>query len=556
MADPRNGGGNAPLRRADWRFLLPMPPGGAFEHLVLLGGPDGLEERLVEVGLASQVRKTLPDRSSVDAVIVLDDAPADLDRIARCLAPGGVLYLEVDRKTRAGLLASPRRVARSLREAGLIPVGSYAALPDLGECKVYLPMQAPASLAWLVGALYPPSTFTRRVVGTALGRLRGRWTTAALRRVPCHVVVAAKPPLSSSDASVLADSALPAALRHARLHPLVLTDRGNRIVMLPFADDSEQPAAVLKVPKLPGFNGKTENEQAILREMRSQLDFRLRRALPEPLGILHNGDISVGLESYMPGRSLLSSSGRWGAPAGERIGDLQLAAAWLGEFHRRAEIGRAPWGERERSEWISGPFDAYRDSFGVTAAEEHLFERARAHAASLDGLPFPIVWLHRDYNVWNIFRNGRELAVIDWEGGRPGPALCDLLHFITHWYESVRHLRSERSKLRGFHDLFLRPRDGDLYAAAAHEALGRYMTLLRLDAGFLPLLLVYTWVELALRREDQQRLQGELRMDHREGNRNFPFIALLAAHGGTLFRTADLPDRELSAPLGAPRGGE
>ena len=50
----------ASLRRADWRFLLPNPPEGSFQHLVLLGGPAGLAKRIVEEGIARRVSCEIP----------------------------------------------------------------------------------------------------------------------------------------------------------------------------------------------------------------------------------------------------------------------------------------------------------------------------------------------------------------------------------------------------------------------------------------------------------------------------------------------------------------
>jgi len=61
------------------------------------------------------------------------------------------------------------------------------------------------------------------------------------------------------------------------------------------------------------------------------------------------------------------------------------------------------------------------------------------------------------------------------------------------------------------------------------------MTRVGLDARLLPVLLCYTWVELALRRADQQTDMGERPADPRAGNRNFAFIDVLAAGADRLF---------------------
>jgi aminoglycoside phosphotransferase (APT) family kinase protein len=113
-------------------------------------------------------------------------------------------------------------------------------------------------------------------------------------------------------------------------------------------------------------------------------------------------------------------------------------------------------------------------------------------------LPLPIVWRHRDFTPWNLFRAGNEIHVVDWEGLRPGPALCDLLHFVMHWHEQARRV-SGRAAL---HDLFVAPRPGPA-AAAAREEIANYCRQLEIDLRFVPLLLLHTRLEIVARRTER-----------------------------------------------------
>jgi SAM-dependent methyltransferase len=554
MADPHSTGGRAPLRFADWRFLLPHPPDGQFQRLVLLGGPVGLAERVIEVGLARHVSHTIPLERSADAVIVLHGARAALREIARCLLPSGVLYCEIDRRSLGFLASTPDRIRRSIRKVGLFPTAMYAVVPDFSDHRMYLPLDIPGALRWYVTTLYNAFSPWQYLLKAGLGVVTGldgrRFAPFAPRLAVTAVAGQARP----SAPSVLEHPALPPELQGLGLRPLLLTYGGDRVVMLPFAAGSIQPAAVLKVPKLPGFNGRTENEQATLRHLWSRLDPTMRRSIPRSLGTLRCGEVTVGIESYAPGQLLFRSSERWGASRQERLNDLRLAAAWLGEFHLQAQVCRPSWGASESSQWVEGPFDAYRRAFGITGSEERLFAEAREYAISLTGTPLPIVLQHRDFTVWNIARFGRQLGVLDWEGSRPGPALCDLLHFVTHWYEIVRHAHHEAARQRCFRRLLFEPDQGDPFCEAVHHVLARYMERLDMNRRFFPLLLVYTWVELALRRSDQQRLQEETYPDPRDGNRNFAFLAILAEHVEQLFAEDALaewprPDDTTAPPL-------
>src|SRR5688572_29421677 len=83
-------------RRLDWRFLLPRPPGGSYQHLIVLGGTRNLVDTIAEPGLAQRVSTQLPADKSADAVVALHDAHIMVGAAATCLRPGGVLYQEIE----------------------------------------------------------------------------------------------------------------------------------------------------------------------------------------------------------------------------------------------------------------------------------------------------------------------------------------------------------------------------------------------------------------------------------------------------------------------------
>ena len=529
------------LRRLDWRFVLPAPADGApFAHLALLGAADGLEAlaRLaVEAGVASRASAGLPGAglptAPVDAVAALEGADplAAADR----LAPGGVLWWEVRRRSPADLLThSPERLAARLATAGLRLAGLYAVLPGFGASKAFLPLDVRGALRWYVDHLLPSPTAARRLVEGALRAGLGLDARRLARVAPHLGVVAVRG--DERPASALGHADLPAALRAPGVRPLVFADAGNRVALLPFAADGVHPLAVLKVPKRASVNDRTEHEQAALHTIRAGLPAPLAAAIPAPLGIHRWGAVSVAHENWLPGRALLRSSGGWGTSDAERVADLRGAAAWLAEFHAAAVLERGTWDDAAVARWVEEPAARYEARFGVTAEEAGLFARLRERAREARGVPFALVWQHRDYNVWNVVRDGARVGVIDWEGARPGPPLCDLLHFAVHWHEAGRHLRDETSQRAGLRALFLEPpAHRNPLARAAHEALAAYMTRVGLDARLLPVLLCYTWVELALRRADQQTDMGERPADPRAGNRNFAFIDVLAAGADRLF---------------------
>lgn len=513
----------APLRRLDWRFLLPAPPSGGRLRAVVDGDYEGLARRLAETGFAEHLYTSRPSNGDpVDAWVALGGRNGALPDIADSLTPGGYAYLEV--KAAPGIAAG--RIAHretTAERAGLVRVAHYAVLPSLDAAKVYLPLDAPGALRWVVETLIPASTPLRRLLRGTLRAMGPRLLSRLLRHYPAQALVFARPPVEDAAPAPLVRAGIATTKR-----PLLLCDAGNRVVMLPFGDDDAPPEQVLKIPKLPVFNGRTRNEQERLREIRDHVPPRLREAMPESLGLVPLGATTMALERFRPGISLMVSSAEWRGSWRRKARDLHLAAEWLGDLHEDASINVEVWSKEQRERWVEQPARDFHRTFGTRPAEARLFADLRDRAESLDGSPFPLVWWHRDYNIWNIFRQEGRLSVIDWEGARPGPPLCDLIHFCTHWYEAVQGHRTESAKLQGFRHLYIRPRPRDRAAAAVHQVVRRYMTRLSLDPGLFPVLLGFTWIELALRRAEQRRDQGERDPDARQGNRNFPFIAALA----------------------------
>jgi hypothetical protein len=474
----------AGLARADWRFLLPVPPEGGYRHLAVLGGPPGLPALLEESGLACRASRGLPPGQSVDAIAVLHGCGVPPWEAARGLAPGGVLYAEVEEpRLTAPFGLALRQALRRLRGLGLRPAGVWAVWPGFDRHQLAAPLHAPGALRWWAETLYPARTLRKRLVEAGLRRLdrRGAWLLTR-----CFALTATA---GTGDGAP------------GDLPPLLLSHGAERAVLLPFSTSTARPATVLKVPRSAAFVAKTESEQELLARARGLAEEAARRAIPQPGGRVRWGTAVAARESYAPGVCLERSGVRWGRPLRGKIGDLRLAASWLTGFQAGAVVRRTAWGPRETAEWIEAPFDAFRRLAGASAREERLLAAALRHAGTLSGLPLPIVWRHRDFTPWNLFRDsgaGAALRVIDWEGLRPGPALCDLLHFITHWHEQVRRASCAASRRAALRELFLAQRPGRA-AGAAREAVDGYCRRLGVDPRFVPLLLLHTWLEVVAR---------------------------------------------------------
>jgi hypothetical protein len=541
------------LRRLDWRFLLPNPVSsdGVFRRMVILGGDapsTEYAELAKDVGLARHVSRSLPEDGSADLVAIFHDArvaPGQLDGAARSLAEGGVLYYEVQRSTSWGATIEPRQVQRRLRQLGLSPAGLYWVKPNFRQCEMYLPLDVEGALSWYFSTLYTAITPQRWLLQASL-RLATRLRAprfAPLAPSFAVIAVAAPPDERTVVPAVLASGALPSELDWAGWRPVMFTDAGERVVLAPFGPRDRRPGAVVKVPKLPSLNPKIEHEQQALGEIRDHAGLTLRDHLPAPLGVNRWHDLAIGVESSVQGKMLLASSGNWAAPVGRKVEDLHLASAWLTRFHTQVEISRSRWGDPEVARWVASPLASYVGAFGDNRRERRLFEAVSARARELGGRFLPLVWQHRDFSVWNVFRDDRQINVIDWEGARVGPPLGDLLYFVAHWGETAARMTTEQARLDAFVARFAGAGDAPLRTGITSEirrVLTAYMDQLHLDRGFLPVLLVTTWVELALGRYRRQQALGIVPASGPESRRdNMPisYLGALAEHTDQLLLT-------------------
>ncbi|HEX5761379.1 MAG TPA: aminoglycoside phosphotransferase family protein [Thermoanaerobaculia bacterium] len=507
------------LARLDWRFLLPPAADDRIGHLLLLGGPPGLADAAREAGIAERVSTEVPSAAAADVVALLRGTPTPLEAAARALRPGGAAYVESDERRRLWDPAAPlRRGLARLRRCGLTTTGTWALWPEPERWEVCLPLAAPAAVRWFARTLYPTRTARELAVQTGLRLLPGR--SAALLLTRFFAWTAAAAPAASRPA-LLADPGLPPELRRGDLEPALVSHGRERVLALPFPRRGTRPAAVLKVPRLAAFNGKTEAEQAVLVRMKQALSAETARAVPGPRGVVRHRGLAVGIEEYLSGRPLLLTGSRWRRPLGDQLADLRQAASWIAGMHRETEQGRSPWGPREAQTWIEEPCAAFERRFGTGENEARLFGAARERAQGLRGLPFPVVLRHRDFTPWNLLSDAGRLRVLDWEGLEPGPPLCDLLHFLTHWAELARGAPAPAARHAVFHETLIAPRAGDPVAEAADAALAGYCAELRLERAFVPLLLVHTWVEISLR--SAQR------------GPDAAYVGVLAAHAGDLF---------------------
>src|SRR4051812_17876755 len=157
--------------RLDWVVLLPASARLPFDDALILGGADELGSALVAGDAAVSWRRP---RSSIDTgslVVVTEDCSLTLSEVARHLAPGGTLYMEVDRRRRGHRTRSPGRVERLLRKRGHELFSIHIAAPDFDHPRRYLPIDHAGALRWYLRVLVMAGTPLARAGSGVLSAL-------------------------------------------------------------------------------------------------------------------------------------------------------------------------------------------------------------------------------------------------------------------------------------------------------------------------------------------------------------------------------------------------
>ena len=526
----------APLRETDWRFLLPNPEGGAWNHVVLLGGSSELPGLLIESGIATRVSSEIPGEPSADALIVFRERARDLKRALTCLSPSGSVYAEIGGWVPGGRRRA-ERVRRMLKNVGLSRVRTYGIHPRLSRREAYVPLDAAGPATWFSENGLGGGASRRDLALTAVGR-----NAEPGPSLLGHPAVRTRLESTESDVLVLTGGRV--------------TDAFRRVVLLPFAPAARAPQLVLKLWRSPERNLDTLEEQRILEQIRSVGASGALGSVPEPLGSFRWGTLSVAAESYCPGRSFAARGPRRSAEDDRKLDDLRCVLSGLARFTGHAVIERKPWSAGDMGGRAEQALRTFEEQFAPAPEEGMLFEAVRDRSRSLSRESLPVVWSHPDLGPSNVLIRAEGITIIDWARASPGWPLQDVLYFLLVAGFDICGARNERERLEVFRRLFLEADSGDRLAAVAQEGVTRCLDAVGADRRFLPVLLVFLWVNRSLGRLARSRevARGAAGVNAKEGNPYPAYVRVLAGRSGALLRRFEepagppLPDRRSEAP--------
>ena len=469
---------NQVLRRADWRFLLPV---ARVTQSVCFA--DGLLAQAVSAISDRLVAPALDIVAQCDLAVAVEPDRATEQAAWSALRPGGWYYSE-RYALRAGSAAHLRQ---RLQQTGYADVRCYWPWPwpERSPAQFWLPLAAPHLVAYflqqraLIGGRRQRAAFAlRRIAWRAIDRV-------GLQRPIC--VVARKP-------GPALDVEIERGLE-ATFDRLLLTGgrhSQNKVVALVAAEHDGAPRAAVKMARVPEANAALHHEASILQAVQQR-----RPNLAGVPRVLFCREQDAAL---MLGESVLG-----GAPLDTRLHrenyrDLALAATtWLSAL--AGQVSPAP-----RTVWwsrlVEAPLAEFEAGFGMIVDRVQL-ERTRACLAQLTDLP--LVCEQRDFSPWNVLIDAAgHWVVLDWESAEAdGLPLCDLIYFLAY-LTFFRDGAMESGRYRKSYRDLLNPQttSGAIFA----ECQQRYAAQVLIDAAVFKPLRLLTWLLHA--RSEYRRLMA------------------------------------------------
>ena len=528
---------NRLLRRADWRFLLPISK--PTKSICFANGLLGGAVTLISERMAEEFETT----GDCDLAVAVNPNRAMLQKSWSALHPGGSCYTEWYSPFAGG----PNGIQRRLEAAGFEDVTCYWAWPwpSLSHPRYWLPLGAPGALQHFLLSRPPILGAVRRVANAGL---RALWLLGLRLGLTLPIcAVAHKPALTAnhhpstvsqvpssdgrSSASVISRDPLN-IIRDKwgtwglgptpdHLSSLVLTG-GHRsvgkVVWLVFAEPDHCPRLAIKMPRIPESVPGLTREATTLQSIQALRPSGVQ-GVPRVLFCEERAGLLAVGETALTGQPIP----RLLRPDNFREFALQ-ATAWLADLAGQSvPLPPAMWWNR----LIEPVLTNFEETFG-SVVDPGMLRETNAILSTLG--PLPLVCEQRDFGPWNVLvtADGR-LAVLDWESSEPhGLPGLDLIYFLSYLIffldGTLRPNGATRSgRFRESYRAALDPTT--LLGSLRSECLARYANHVGLDTDALRPLGLLVWL-IHSRSEYQHFTADVAGRPEREALRRSLFVSL------------------------------
>jgi hypothetical protein len=279
--------------------------------------------------------------------------------------------------------------------------------------------------------------------------------------------------------------------RPGRLNFVVQATGVSKVCCYLFMDDAAQPRWVAKMARSPHDNGLLAREYRLIQDLRTRASGYVRETVPGPLFITSMAHHLVGIETYLPGKSMdgiLADDTNVTEIKIRRC--LDLAIHWLLRSQQETASQYGPLSQQQLRTHFFTPIVQLRKVARLTTAEQTYLEGLLERLAALTDYPLPLRFLHGDFQPANILVTDASLHVIDWEfGSLTGLPLMDVFSFLARAYARCRGLEEIDGELEdyiaSFEAVFF---EGGSFAGFTSEYVTRVCQALRIRPAWLRVL--------------------------------------------------------------------
>lgn len=225
----------------------------------------------------------------------------------------------------------------------------------------------------------------------------------------------------------------------------------GHIIIFVLTENNSEPILIVKVPRLPGDNGRLQREAENLRIIQ---DFRPDgfESIPKVIAFEDWQNERLLVETALRGQVMKPAVVRRQTEACTKAG-LQ----WLIELHEATTSDRADtpdWFERLVEPSLE-MLTRFLPSAGQTRT---MIERTRELIEPFKQAELRLVFEHGDLSAPNIlFTGNHQIGVVDWELAEPKGLPCtDLFFFLTYIAFALERARKTRQHVAAFQKAFFR----------------------------------------------------------------------------------------------------
>ncbi len=209
--------------------------------------------------------------------------------------------------------------------------------------------------------------------------------------------------------------------------------RSQKLLFL-FDRGSHLPFAVAKVSNTANNSSLLNTEFEALKSLHGLHSGKFTKTIPEPMVFFEHNELSVLIQTYLPGRSIYFDLRNSLFPKRYFSNHFGMAQEWLVKFQTVTKITEFCIDEQFIGENIFQPLEKFQHCFDTSSTERIMISYTMHETNKLLGKRIPLVACQGDFWPRNLIIQDNTACVVDWEHYREqSTPFTDLFMFATSY---------------------------------------------------------------------------------------------------------------------------